>query len=323
MPELAPGRARELVGAMAGRRILVVGDVMLDHFIWGDVDRISPEAPVPVVKVRRESFHPGGCGNVAANVAALRGIAVVVAPVGRDRTAEKLRQELGRLEIDPSHLLDAPGRATTKKTRIVAHHQHVVRFDREEEAELTGAAEDALVKATLGALDGADALVVSDYAKGAVTPRLLEALLAAAHRKGVRAAVDPKPRHFPLYRPATLVTPNLIEAAHGTRSSIRTDDDVLAAGRAIREMLGAGVLLTRGERGMSLFEEDGKVTHIPAEAREVFDVTGAGDTVVATAALTLAAGGTLLEAAILANKAAGIAIGKLGTATVSGEELGG
>jgi D-beta-D-heptose 7-phosphate kinase/D-beta-D-heptose 1-phosphate adenosyltransferase len=324
MPTLPDPRARELVPQFAGRRILVVGDLMLDHFLWGHVDRISPEAPVPVVRVQRESFHPGGCGNVAANLAALGGVPVLLAPVGEDVAGEHLRRELEAGGIDASHLLPVPGRVTTKKTRIVAHHQQVVRFDREEERDLAGEEEARLLAQATELLDGVDAVVVSDYDKGTITPRVLEALLPAARKAGVVAAVDPKLRHFPLYRPATLITPNLKEASHGVGFPLRTEDDVLRAGEEIRKMLGAeGVLLTRGEDGMSLFEGDGKVTHIPAPVQEVFDVTGAGDTVIAAATLALAAGGSLLEAAMLANRAAGIAIGKLGTATVSPEELAG
>jgi D-glycero-beta-D-manno-heptose-7-phosphate kinase len=312
----------DLMEAMAGRRIVVVGDLMLDHFLWGDVTRISPEAPVPVVRVRRESYHPGGCGNVAANLAALGASPVVVAPVGQDRASESLREELAGRGIDASRLLETPGRRTTKKTRIVAHHQQVVRFDREDDDHLTGELSEKLAEEAVAALRGADAVVISDYDKGAITPPLLETVLAAARSAGLVSAVDPKLRHFASYRPATLLTPNLLEAAHGAGIRIRTDDDVLQAGHTIREQLGAdGILLTRGGQGMSLFEANGGVTHIPATAREVFDVTGAGDTVIATAVLVLAAGGTLLEAAMLANRAAGIAIGKLGTATVEPAEL--
>jgi D-beta-D-heptose 7-phosphate kinase/D-beta-D-heptose 1-phosphate adenosyltransferase len=322
LPELPDPRAHALVRSFAGRRILVVGDIMLDHFLWGDVDRISPEAPVPVVRVQRESFHPGGCGNVAANLAALGGNPVLVAPVGDDRAGEHLREQLRLLGIDASHLLPLPSRVTTKKTRIVAHHQQVVRFDREQEKDLSAEGEEQLLGRALALLGEVDVLVISDYDKGAITPRVLEILLPAARKANVVAAVDPKLRHFALYRPATLITPNLKEASHGVGFALRSDDDVLRAGEEIRKLLDAdGVLLTRGEQGMSLFEGEGNVTHIPAPAQEVFDVTGAGDTVIATASLVLAAGGSLLEAAMLANRAAGIAIGKLGTATVTPQEL--
>ena len=323
MTGLAAERAAALVAGMAGRRVVVVGDVMLDHFLWGEVNRISPEAPVPVVRVRRESFHPGGCGNVAANLRALGGIPLVFAPVGPDRTAETLRTELTRLGIDAGHLVEIAGRVTTKKTRIVAHQQQVVRFDREEELDLAGADEAAFIAAVRGGLDGADALVISDYDKGGITAGLLEAILPEARGRRIIVAIDPKRRHFARYQGPTLITPNLAEAAHAVGFPIRTDEDVLRAGHSIRESLAAdGVLLTRGEHGMSLFERDGLITHIAATAREVFDVTGAGDTVIATAVLALTAGASLREAAFLANRAAGIAIGKIGTATVRPDELG-
>jgi len=322
MTGLAAERAAALVAGMAGRRVVVVGDVMLDHFLWGEVNRISPEAPVPVVRVRRESFHPGGCGNVAANLHALGAIPLVFAPVGPDRAAETLRDELARLGIDAVHLVEIAGRVTTKKTRIVAHQQQVVRFDREEELDLTGADEAAFIAAVRGGLDGADALVISDYDKGGITAGLLEAILPEARGRRIVVAIDPKRRHFSRYQGPTLITPNLAEAAHAVGFPIRTDEDVLRAGRSIRESLAAdGVLLTRGEHGMSLFERDGLITHIAATAREVFDVTGAGDTVIATAVLALTAGASLSEAAFLANRAAGIAIGKIGTATVRPDEL--
>jgi D-beta-D-heptose 7-phosphate kinase/D-beta-D-heptose 1-phosphate adenosyltransferase len=320
--ELTPERAEELVRTMAGRRVVVVGDIMVDHFIWGDVIRISPEAPVPVVKVTRESFHPGGCGNVAANLAVLGAIPLVVAPVSRDAAAATLREEMDRRGIAPAYLVEARGRVTTKKTRIVAHQQQVVRFDREADAELSPEEEAGLIAAAREQMEGADGLVISDYDKGAITPRLLEELLPEARRRDLVVTVDPKRKPFSVYRPATLVTPNLSEAENAVGFSLRDEGGLLRGGRSLRDQLGSdGLLLTRGERGMSLFESGDRVTHIPATAREVFDVTGAGDTVVATAVLTLAAGGTLREAAELANRAAGIAIGKLGTGTVAPREL--
>jgi D-beta-D-heptose 7-phosphate kinase/D-beta-D-heptose 1-phosphate adenosyltransferase len=321
VPVLAPDRARAVIRGMAGRRILVVGDLMLDHFIWGDVERISPEAPVPVVRVTRESFHPGGCGNVAANVRALGGRPAIVAPVGEDRAGASVREALAAQGIDASGLVPIPGRVTTKKTRIVAHHQQVVRFDREEESDLGDAGAVFLARA-IAALAGADALIVSDYDKGAIGPGLLAGLLPAARRAGLPAGVDPKLRNFSRYRPVTLVTPNLKEAAHGAGFPIRTDDDLLRAGAKIREVLEAdGVLVTRGDKGMSLFEAGGAVTHIPAAAREVFDVTGAGDTVVSVVALALAAGADMVTACHLANHAAGLVIREVGTATTTPERL--
>jgi D-beta-D-heptose 7-phosphate kinase/D-beta-D-heptose 1-phosphate adenosyltransferase len=310
-----------MVEGMADRRVVVVGDLMLDHFIWGDVERISPEAPVPVVRVRRESFHPGGCGNVAANLRSLGARPVVVAPIGADRSAGLLRKVMVDLGIDAGSLTEIPGRTTTKKTRIVAHHQQVVRFDREDETALPGGA-DALRDAALAALEEADALIISDYDKGAITPELLEALLPAARERGIPSAVDPKPTNFPHYRSATLITPNQKEAAQGAGFPIRTDEDLLRAGKKIREMLGAdGILVTQGEAGMCLFEEGDRVTRIPATAREVFDVTGAGDTVVATCALALAARGSYEEAAVLGNLAAGDVVGEVGTAAIEVDRL--
>jgi len=242
--------------------------------------------------------------------------------VGDDRAGEQLRRQLQQLGIDASHLLQLPSHMTTKKTRIVAHHQQVVRFDREEEQNLTAEHEEQLLGKASALLGEVDAVVISDYDKGAITPRVLETLLPAARQADVVATVDPKLRHFALYRRATLITPNLTEASHGVGFAIRSDDDVLRAGETIRKLLGAdGVLLTRGEQGMSLFEGESNVTHIPAPPQEVFDVTGAGDTVIAVFTLGLVCGASFADAATLANHAAGLVVMKAGTATVSRAEM--
>ena len=317
-------RAAELVAQVGGRRIVVFGDVMLDEFVWGDVTRISPEAPVPVVDIRRESVRLGGAANVLANLNALGARASVVGVVGRDRAGERLLDaltEAGALGSTDGLVTDE-SRPTTIKTRIIAHNQLVVRADRERRTPVDAATEDRLIATLTAALPEADAFVVSDYDKGAVTPRILGEILPFATKRGIPVLVDPKMRNFDAYRPATLVTPNHHEALRLTNTEDDSDEGMAAAARLIRERLHCeSVLITRGEHGMMLLERDSAPVYVATVAREVYDVTGAGDTVIATLAAALAARASLVEAAALANHAAGIVVGKLGTATASADEL--
>jgi D-glycero-beta-D-manno-heptose-7-phosphate kinase len=297
----------------------VLGDLMLDEFIWGEVRRISPEAPVPVVEVKRESWHAGGAGNVVSNLLALGAQAIPIGVIGQDWAGERLRQGLTDAGADTAFLISEPVRPTTVKTRIVAHHQQMIRADRESRLSITEATENALIAAFTEALQMADAVIISDYDKGVLTPRVLQEVLASAANKIV--CLDPKIKNFALYRPVTVITPNQLEAERATGLEITDEDSFLAAAQRIREMLACPhVLITRGEHGMSLLSEEA-VTHIPTMAREVYDVTGAGDTVIATLALALAAGAAVTEAALIANHAAGIVVGKVGTATVSQNDL--
>jgi len=321
-PALSPARARALLKRMRGRHVVVLGDVMLDEFLWGTVGRISPEAPVPVVEVTRQSYHLGGAGNVAANVCALGGTAVLAGVVGSDPAAERVRESLGAAGVQAALVPSGGGRPTTVKTRIVAHHQQVVRADREQSDDIDAALEDGLVGRLRGALPSCGALIVSDYQKGVITPRLMKAVVSLARRLGIPVLVDPKVRHFALYRGVALVTPNQLETEQATGIRIRGEDDLLAAGaRILRKLRCGAALVTRGEQGMSLFEGGSRPLHIPTAAREVFDVTGAGDTVIATVALALCGGARLAEAAMLANYAAGVVVGKVGTATAAPDEL--
>ena len=324
MNQLSTERAAEIVASLRDKTVVVFGDVMLDEFVWGDVTRISPEAPVPVVEIRRESVHLGGAANVLSNLRALGVRSALVGVVGQDRAGERVRAELreaGALDSEENLVVDV-SRPTTVKTRIIAHSQLVVRADRERRTHIDGMVEERVVAMLRRLLRGADALVVSDYDKGAVTPAVLDAILPAAEAARVPALIDPKIRNFDSYRPATLVTPNHHEALKVTNSEDDTDEGMARAARAIRERLGCrSVLITRGERGMMLLEGEGEPVYVPTAAREVYDVTGAGDTVIATLAASIAAGASLTEAAMLANHAAGIVVAKLGTATASAEEL--
>lgn len=316
-------RAEEIVREFRNSTVVVLGDVMLDEFIWGDVSRISPEAPVPVVEIRRESTHLGGAANVLANLLALGAQACVIGVVGEDAAAEKLRASLrsdGGRQADDLLIAD-PSRPTTIKTRIIAHNQMVVRADREQRSQVIGETERRIITAAKEAVGTAGALVISDYDKGVVTPRILAEVLPAAYGC-IPVLVDPKIRNFDSYRPATLVTPNHHEALRLTNLEEDSDLSLTEAGRKIRGRLDCdGVLITRGDRGMMLIEGDRDPVFVATSAREVYDVTGAGDTVIATLAAALAAGASMTEAAVLANQAAGIVVGKLGTATASAQEV--
>ncbi|HET9478760.1 MAG TPA: D-glycero-beta-D-manno-heptose-7-phosphate kinase, partial [Pyrinomonadaceae bacterium] len=300
----------------------VLGDVMLDEFVWGDVTRISPEGPVPVVDVRRESVHLGGAANVLANLIALGAHGWVVGVVGNDAAGERLRDELRQLNSagDGGVIVDETRRSTTK-TRIVAHSQLVVRADRESRTPVNANVEERIVARLKEKLEEADAFVVSDYDKGVITPAILREVLPFAYER-VPVLVDPKLRNFNSYRPATLITPNHLEALRMSDTEDHSDDGSHEAARVIQQKLGCdAVLITRGDRGMMLLEAGGQPVYVETAAREVYDVTGAGDTVIATLAGALASGATMLEAATLANHAAGIVVGKVGTATVTASEL--
>jgi rfaE bifunctional protein kinase chain/domain len=322
MPRLDSARASAIASGFQRVSLLVLGDLMLDQFVWGTVTRISPEAPVPVVRMERESHLLGGAGNVARNVIALGGRAVPVGVRGDDRDGEHLERLCREAGIASDGVVLVPGRPTTVKMRVVAHHQHVVRVDREEDGPLGPKIEAQLSRRALALLDGSHAVIVSDYDKGAISPELLRALLPEAARRGLPIVIDPKVRLFDHYRPATVVTPNAREATEAAGRGARTDHELEAISRELRARLGCPYLLvTRGERGMLLVGENTAPLVIPTVAREVYDVTGAGDTVVATLALALAAGATMEEGAILANQAAGVAVGKIGTAAVTVEAL--
>jgi len=319
---MTPRSAEAILTAGRGKAIVVVGDLILDQFVWGTVDRISPEAPVPVVKTTRETFHLGGAGNVAHNVRALGGVPRPVGVIGEGPFASQMLEAMAQESIDASGVMKVPGRITTVKTRVVAHSQQVVRFDREQDDPIDDAATARLVEMAAKLLDGAGALVISDYEKGCVTPRLLEGLLPVARQRGLPVLVDPKPAHWRSYGPITVIAPNVSEASRMSGVRIRSEQDLIEAGEAIRKTLGCrAVLLTRGEKGMLLLEEGSEPFPIQAASREVFDVTGAGDTVVAALAVGLAAGASLRDAAVIANVAAGVVVAKVGTAVATPAEV--
>ena len=321
VPRLPAGRAADLIAHFDGVPVLVIGDVMLDRFIVGRVTRISPEAPVPVVHFQSEHVRLGGAANVANNLAALGARASLVGIVGADAAADRLRQQLTAAGVEVAGLVADPSRPTTEKVRVVTQrNQQVARIDYEMDADADGGALAAIVDRVRRMAGDAKAVLISDYLKGAITRPVVEAALAA-RASHAPLIVDPKIPHLACYAGASLVTPNHHVAEIATHLRIRTDEDAREAAHAFRRAARCGaVLITRGEHGMWLSDAaaDGS---IPSIAREVSDVTGAGDTVVATLALAMAAGASLPEAAVLANHAAGIVVGKFGPATVTPREL--
>lgn len=317
-----PKQLRDVVARFPGQRIAVLGDCMVDRYLWGRVERISPEAPVPVVEVERESDRLGGAGNVAANLRALGAAPVLFAATGDDENGARLRESLAALGVDTAGLVADAARPTTVKTRIVANAQQVVRADRESRADLAGPALAAMVAALERVLPGCAGLVVSDYGKGVIHPATLAAALGVARKHGLAVSVDPKESHIDEYRGVSILTPNQHEAGFVQGVRVTDETSLLEVGWGLQRRLDAqAVLVTRGPHGMSLFERDGRYTHLPTVAREVFDVTGAGDTVVSVVAAALAAGADFPSACFLANHAAGVVIREVGTAACTPEQL--
>ncbi|MEP6783880.1 MAG: D-glycero-beta-D-manno-heptose-7-phosphate kinase [Acidobacteriota bacterium] len=322
LPEISAARAHELIDRFSSRRIAVIGDVMLDRFMIGRVSRMSPEAPVPVVVFDHEEVRLGGAANVANNLRELGAAVDLIGVIGHDDSGAQLKNELAAKGIHSTGLITDLERRTTTKMRVVTtRNQQVSRIDFESEHEVGTAIEDALASQIEMRARSSQVVVVSDYQKGVVTRRSMAHLVAFAQESGVPVIVDPKVPHIDYYAGAALVTPNHIEAESATNSRISTNEDARRASIVLRRRIGVeSVLITRGEYGMWL-DHGGQDGYLPASAREVSDVTGAGDTVIATLALAIAAGATMPEAARLANEAAGIVVGRFGAATVSPDEL--
>ncbi|HWX18837.1 MAG TPA: PfkB family carbohydrate kinase [Candidatus Binatia bacterium] len=325
----SPKRVQRILAAAAKTRILVVGDVMLDQFIWGNVARISPEAPVPVVDFERENFMPGGAANVARNLTSLKVPTELFGVVGRDHPAQQLKRLLTIHHIGCRGLLTNSARRTSLKTRIVAQKQQLVRIDRETRDGVDGTLVRRLTGALQPLLSQTSAIIVGDYGKGVVTQPLLEELKSLCGPRGIWLSLDPKPTHHLNLTGLSLITPNRKEAfdlaniPDETRNANPLADANLlrVAARLLEELRPAVLLITLGELGMLLCQRDQKPFHIPTVAQEVFDVSGAGDTAIACFTLAIAAGASPLEAAMISNYAAGIVVGKVGTATVAPEEL--
>jgi len=321
-PAFDRGRLAAIVARFAGRRILVLGDLMVDRYLWGRVERISPEAPVPVVDVERQSETLGGAGNVAANLRALGAEALLAGVVGDDAEGEALIASLAARGVDTRLVARDDTRPTTVKTRVIAHSQQVVRFDREARGDVHGAARETLLAGIARELAACEGMIVSDYGKGVITRTVLENVIAAAQERRVHVSVDPKESHIDAYRGVGILTPNQYEAGTVMAKRVVDEATLMEVGWGLQRRLDAGaVLVTRGPQGMSLFERGGRYTHLPTVAREVYDVTGAGDTVVSVVALALAAGADYPQACFLSNHAAGIVIREVGTAACTPAQL--
>jgi D-glycero-beta-D-manno-heptose-7-phosphate kinase len=321
---LTKKRALEIISNFSQAGVLVIGDVMVDHFIWGKVSRISPEAPVPVVDVQKDSILLGGCANVLNSIYAMGGKVYLAGVIGADNVGKTLLAELQQRKIDTGGIMVEKGRPTTMKTRIVAHGQQMVRFDKESRRPILATSARKILGYVKSLRKNIGALVISDYSKGVISRELIAEIRKIVDDAKIYICLDPKHNDFSMYEGAYVITPNHHEAQRAAGMEITDENDILRLGEALLKQYGfPAVLITRGEEGMSLFERGRRVvhTHFSAQAKEIYDVTGAGDTVIGVLALCLAAEANLREATCLANHAAGVVVGKVGTATVSQEEL--
>jgi D-beta-D-heptose 7-phosphate kinase/D-beta-D-heptose 1-phosphate adenosyltransferase len=319
---MTPQKLERYLKRFERANVLVVGDMILDHYIWGQVHRVSPEAPVPVVHVSSESLSLGGAANVFKNVISLGGQADLCGVIGADESGRSFLKELAGFRPNRGGVTMDAKRPTTRKTRIIAHNQQIVRYDIEEPELLSPSIEKKILRYVRTRLPEVTCLVISDYDKGVITPSLMTHLRSLAARHRVPIVVDPKVKHFEYYSDVTVITPNHVEAYQAAGLRANSNHPIDEVGPLLRKRLNCkAVLVTRGEHGMSLFEENQAHWHIPAMARQVYDVTGAGDTVVSTLALAISAGANIKEAAVLANRAAGVVVGMLGTASVTPIQL--
>lgn len=322
MDKIPKRRLEEILAGFKSSCVMVLGDLMLDHFLWGTVTRISPEAPVPVVEVSDETIRLGGAANVVHNIHSLGATPLLVGLVGDDQHGKTLIGAIRDKGIDTGGIVVDPQRSTTVKTRVVAHSQQVVRADREDAREVSGKALGRILEKVEEQIDKVQALIISDYGKGVITDGVLRRILELAKKRGLFVAVDPKESHFNLYRGVSLITPNQKEAGQAFGKPITDGASLEEVGREMLKRLELeALLITRGEEGMALFEQDGSLTHFPTMAREVYDVTGAGDTVVGSFVVARTVGASFKEAALVSNHAAGIAVAGVGTTAVTFSQL--
>ncbi|MCG2775605.1 MAG: D-glycero-beta-D-manno-heptose-7-phosphate kinase, partial [Desulfobacterales bacterium] len=318
-------RLKEYIDRFSEAKVLVIGDIIMDEYVWGDVSRISPEAPVPVVEVKRETKMLGGAANVIHNIATLGAKPTLCGVVGQDHAGKAIINEINNMGLTSDGIVLEQGRPTSIKTRVVARNQQVVRFDRETRTDIRPESIENLLTFIGENLDGLDAIVVADYGKGVISATLMKGLrklIQSAPGESVKIAVDPKTGNFEYYHGVDVITPNHHEAGIFCRFEIVDEETLVRAGKQmLKELTCRSVLITQGKDGMTLFENGGEIIHIPTVAKNVFDVTGAGDTVIGTFSLALASGLDLKSAAVLSNYAAGIVVGEVGTSTVSAEEL--
>jgi D-beta-D-heptose 7-phosphate kinase/D-beta-D-heptose 1-phosphate adenosyltransferase len=310
---------KKLVGKFKNKKVLVVGDLMIDEYIWGKVSRISPEAPIPVVEVQKEDSKPGGAANVILNLVSLGAKVFAAGVTGRDDNAKRLNAYLKKVKVNTSAVVADKTRPTTVKTRVIAHHQQVVRIDKEHKADISAATARNIIRKVSKIIKKIDAIIFSDYDKGLLTGCLVDGIMNMS--KGMIVTVDPKPGNVGIFRDVTLISPNKKEASEAAGIQITNEEDVLSASKILKDITNSqAILITRGEEGMSLYE-DGRIRSVPTVAREVFDVTGAGDTVISVVTLALASGSTFDEAAVLSNIAAGVVVAEVGVVTLNPKEL--
>ncbi len=322
MEKIIKERFNRILADWGGHRILVLGDVMLDEYLWGSVSRISPEAPVPVVEIVKESIKLGGAANVALNVKSLGDKPVLVGIAGDDMNGDRMMHALKEAGITSEGIFMDNHRRTTVKTRVIAHNQQVVRADREDTEEISEKLEKEILNLVRGRINEIGGVIISDYGKGVITLNLLTELIALCKESRVFIAVDPKETHFMNYRQVSLITPNHHEAGFVYGKRIKDEAILEEVGWGLLKKLNVeALLITRGEKGMSLFESNRTLTHFPTKAKKVYDVTGAGDTVISAFTCAFSAGANYKEAALISNHAAGIVVGEVGTAQVSKEEL--
>ncbi len=311
---------KEILKKFKDQKIAVIGDLILDKYIYGEVDRISPEAPVPIVRVLREKYVPGGAANVAANISTLGGNAYLFGIVGDDQYKDILLQKTAEMNIPTSGIFTDSNKTTIRKTRVIGLNQQLLRIDHENTDYIETHMEEKFIK-KLMEINDLSAILISDYAKGTITKQLMLRLVQLSKEKNISLVIDPKPKHKEWYAGLTLITPNKKEAQEMSGFMIESENDLIQAGEMLVNKFASDVIITAGADGMYVFEKTSTHNHIPTKAREVYDVSGAGDTVIATLALALSSKATLKDAAILANQAAGIKVGKIGTSPIFLEEL--
>jgi len=322
VPSIPTRQLKTYLRRFSDTKILVLGDLILDHYIWGTVNRVSPEAPVPVVHVNSESHRMGGAANVYHNIVTLGGQVELCGVIGNDSYGKQILKEIRQASKSSPGIFVDPSRPTIKKTRVIAHNQQIVRYDVEQRDQVSKAIERKIVKHIATRIADLSCIVISDYAKGLITEALMAQVRTLANHYDVPIIVDPKVEHMPYYTGVTVITPNYLEAKQGAGYLATQDISIQQIGQTLQHRLQCqAVVVTRGEEGMSIFERQGRSWTIPAVARQVYDVTGAGDTVVSTLALALSAKASIADAAMLANHAAGIVVGMVGTATVTRSQL--
>ena len=322
MKRITKERLKELLNGCRGKRIAVIGDVMVDRYIWGRVSRISPEAPVPVVEVNEEFTRIGGAGNVANNILGLGGAPLLFGVIGADRSGADLLERMKIKGLDTAGLVMDKDRPTTVKTRIIAHNQHVVRADFESKKSIPSSIANRLLEELEAAADSIDGIILQDYNKGVLTKKLIRGAIECARRHSIRVTVDPKAANFFEYKSVDVFKPNKAETENALDIRLDSEENVAKAGAELLNRLQCeNVLITRGSEGMSLFSRDGSTGRVPTKARKIADVSGAGDTVISTLTMIRAAGGDMLEAAGIANHAAGVVVGEAGIVAIEPEQI--